>query len=78
MMKNIFETTDMPLIAALCCEGYTISDIDKSNPSKVIFSIDRDERLDQVLKLFWSHSLGVEPMAYFACLKEIKSRIYNN
>jgi len=77
-MKKTFETTDMSLIAALCCNGYLMSGIDKSNPRKVIFSVDSDDQLDAVLQLFWSHQLKVEPMAYFSCLKEIKSRIYSS
>ena len=78
MMKNVLESSDMPMVAALCCLGYSISDIDKTNPRKVIFSINGDDQLDQTVQMFWKHSLKIEPMAYFACLKEIKSRLYNS
>lgn len=74
--KEFFETTDMPLIATLYYFGYKIDAIDKSNPSRAVFLIIRDKKLDEITQGFWSHTLKVEPIAYFNSLKEIKTRLY--
>ncbi|MBU0686773.1 MAG: hypothetical protein KKB81_02815 [Candidatus Margulisbacteria bacterium] len=75
--KDYFKTSDISLCSALCCFGYQIETIDRSNPSKAIFSIKRDEQLDDLIKLYFAHQANVEPISFFNFLKEIKTRIYN-
>ena len=75
--KDYFKTTDLCLCVALCCSGYQVEAIDKQNPSKAIFLIKRDEQLDELIQLYFTHQLKVEPVSYFNFLKEIKTRIYN-
>lgn len=75
--KDYFKTSDIALCASLCCHGYQIEAIDRQNPAKAIFSIERDERLDSLVQSYFTHQLAVEPLSYFNFLKEIKTRIYN-
>lgn len=75
--KDYFKTSDIALCSALCCRGYQVEAIDKHNSAKAIFWIKRDEHLDILISLYFSHQFNVEPISYFNYLKEIKTRIYN-
>lgn len=75
--KDYFKTSDISLCSALCCYGYSVEAIDKANPSKAIFWIRKDERFDDLIKLYFAHQAKVDPISFFNFLKEIKTRIYN-
>ena len=75
--KDYFKTADLALCSTLCCYGYQIEAINRSNPSKAIFSIKRDGQLDKLIQSYFAHELKVEPLSFFNFLKEIKTRIYN-
>lgn len=75
--NDYLRTSDIALCAALCCHGYQIEAIDRQNPARAVFSIERDENLDELVKLYFIHQLKVEPLGFFNFLKEIKTRIYN-
>ena len=74
--NNTFESSDLSLVATLCCFGAVIESVDRSAP-RAIFFIRREKGLDQLVQGFHSHSLQVEPLAYFNALKEAKSRLYS-
>lgn len=74
--QNHFQSSDISLCAALYSYGYALEAIDKSNPSKAIFSIKKDEKIDEVIQQYWTHKLLVEPMSFFNSLREIKNRLY--
>lgn len=78
LVKNdFFQSNDLPLCATLRYFGYDIEAIDKQNPAKAVFSFKQGERLDNLIQQYWAHQLLVEPVAFFNCLKEIKSRVYS-
>jgi hypothetical protein len=76
--NDLYKTTDIALCSAVCCYGYHIEAIDKQNPSKAVFLIEKDEQLDNLIKSYFSHQLRVDPLEFFNFLKEIKTRIYNS
>ena len=73
-----FKTSDLALGATLCYLGYAIEAIEKISYSKSLFLINKDDKLDGLIKDFWAHKLQVEPVAFFNSLKEIKNRLYDN
>ena len=75
--KDYFRTSDICLSTSLCCCGYQIEAVDAQNPSKAVFLIKRDENLDDLIRLYFTHQLKVEPLSFFNFLKEIKTRIYH-
>ena len=75
--KDFLKTSDICLCSALCCYGYNIEAIDKQNSKKVVFLIQRDENLDNLIQQYFTHQLQVEPLSFFNYLKEIKTRIYH-
>ena len=77
LQNDYYKSSDIAMCASLCCYGYNIEAIDKENPYKAIFLVRRDEKLDDIIQLYFTHQLTVEPLSYFNFLKEIKTRIYN-
>ncbi|MDO8557276.1 MAG: DUF5659 domain-containing protein [Candidatus Jorgensenbacteria bacterium] len=75
--KDYFKTSDICLASALCCCDYQIEAIERIDPSKSVFLIKRDEQLDSLIQLYFTHQLKVEPLSFFGFLKEIKTRIYH-
>ena len=75
---DYYKTSDIALCSALCCFGYQIEAVDKQNPAKVIFLLKKDGQLDDLIQLYFTHQLKVEPLSFFNFLKEIKTRIYNS
>lgn len=73
-----YRTSDLALCAALYVNGYLIEAIDREDPSRVVFYFPRNEYLDDVVRLFLTHQLKVDPLAYFNALREIKTRIRND
>ena len=76
MKNDFFETSDMALCVTLCALGFTLDCVDRSNPPRAVFVIQREEGLDETIQRYWSHSLAVDPLAYSATQKNIKSRLY--
>lgn len=74
--NNSFESSDLSLVAALCCFGAVIESVDRSAP-RAVFYIRRENGLGQLVQAFHAHSLQVEPLTYFNALKEAKSRLYS-
>ncbi len=76
--NDSFETGDMPLAALLAYCGYSIEAIDKSDHLRAEFTFGRDEKMAGIIQLYWRKQLKVEPIRYFSCIKEIKSRLHNS
>lgn len=74
--NNYFETTDISCASAIYCMGEKIEAIDKTDPYRASFVFKRSKELDALIQGFWAHSLLVDPLAYFNCLKEVKTRLY--
>lgn len=75
--NKYFESSDLSLITTLASIGYNVEAIDRNNGSRATFLIPRDKFLDEKIQAFWSHSITVDPLIYFNCLKELKTRLYN-
>ncbi|MBP8961081.1 hypothetical protein KBG31_02570 [Patescibacteria group bacterium] len=75
-LKDYYSTSDLALTTAISL-WYPIEAIDKTNPHKATFLFRRDEKLDELLELYWKRELKVEPQLYFQQLKAIKTRLYS-
>lgn len=71
-----YKTSDLSLTAVIQLYGFEIKEIDRSNPRRIIFVMDKNKELDDLIQAFWSRNLKVEPLAYFESIKLIKARIY--
>ena len=81
MIQNLketdyYRTSDLPLASTLLAEGYVIEAIEKSG-TRAIFLIKRDHTLDDLVQLYFTRQLRVEPQALLDCVKSLKTRIYS-
>ncbi len=75
--NDLFQSSDLSLIATLCCFGATIECIDRNGGPRAVFCVRREHGLDQLVQAFWSHELKVDPLDYFNALKQCKTRLYD-
>ena len=75
--KVFYRSSDISMISAMLCYEYSIEKIERQDTGKAFFLIEKDEKLENLIKLFFAHKLKVDPLSYFNFLKETKTRIYN-
>ncbi len=75
--NELFETSDLSLVAALCCFGAKIDAVERNSGPRATFYLRHEKGLDALVQAFWAHTLQVEPLEYFNALKEAKSRLYD-
>lgn len=76
--NEYFQSSDLALVAVLLSFGYSIGAVGCTNGPRMAFYVLRDQFLDEKVQAFWAHTLTVDPLVYFNCLKEAKTRLYNN
>ncbi|OGZ13850.1 MAG: hypothetical protein A2942_02840 [Candidatus Lloydbacteria bacterium RIFCSPLOWO2_01_FULL_50_20] len=75
--NDLFESTDLSLVSALLCFGAVIEHVDRSAP-RANFSIHREKGLNELVRAFFAHELKVDPLVYFNCIREAKTRLYQD
>ena len=71
-----FESSDLPLIAALCSFGANIEAVERGGGPRVTFILKRERGMDQLVQAYYARELKVEPLTYFQALRDAKSRLY--
>lgn len=69
-----FETTELPLAAALQTLGF-IPDVVKTPNSKFLFVFDKSHELDIAVIDYWTNRLKVSPKLQWNNVRELKSRM---
>lgn len=73
--NEYFESSDLSLVAALCCYGAVIESVDRSK-QRAVFYMRREKGMTSLVQAFYEHTLQVEPLSYFQALRESKTRLY--
>ncbi|NMB91233.1 hypothetical protein GYA37_00085 [candidate division WWE3 bacterium] len=73
--KNLYKCADLCLAGVLTL-WFPVVNLDNTIPQKVLFCFEDSSELRNILKMFWSDNLQVEPKSYFQSIKLLKSRIY--
>ena len=74
---NTFSTSDLTLSSTLLYLGFPIEALNRLDPQRVEFHFSNKFDLHKAIKSFHKGEIQVEPKRYFACIKEIKNRIYS-
>lgn len=74
---NPFITYDIGLAASLVTLGYSLLDVDKSNPRKSQFMFNRDEHTEKMVNNYWDDSLTLPARSLIDNLKMLKNRLYS-
>lgn len=72
-----FITYDIGLASALVTLGYTLWDVDKSNPKKSQFIFRRDEHIDKMINQYWDDKLTLPARSLLDNQKMLKNRLYS-
>tara|TARA_Y100000310_G_C20229723_1_gene599649 strand:- start:38 stop:280 length:243 start_codon:yes stop_codon:yes gene_type:complete len=79
MIKHAYETNDLNLTATLCCLGYGIAHLDRSNAKRVVFFISGDQKaIQKDVERYWNGELKLSPSQLFLHQKALKQRLYSN
>lgn len=76
-LKDHYSTSDIALATTLSL-FYPLEVVDRTNPHKAQFLFKRDDQIDQLIETYWRGEIKINPQAYFAALKNLKSRLYAN
>lgn len=72
-----YKTTDFQICSVLLYFRHKLSEIDKSNPSRCTFEIERKSNTDEIIEKFYDGRLLVEPKRFATIQKDIKCRLFN-
>lgn len=72
-----FYTYDLGCSSALISAGFKLVAMNKSNPKKVLFILNREIGIEKVVDDYWADRLEVKARAFFDNIKMLKNRIYS-
>lgn len=76
-LHDYYQTSDLAITTFLSI-FFPIDTIDKSNPERAIFQFKHSPDLDRYIEAYFRDEQPVSPRLFFAQLKFIKSRLYEN
>ena len=76
--EKLYPISDLGLASALCCMGYQITSMDRSEPRRTVFEFQEQKGIEQAIEDYWNGALALPPAALFTHQKLLKQRIYSN
>ena len=76
--QNTFQTSDIFLASTLTCLGHDLIEVDTTNPKRVGFCFDSNNKLQEDIQRFWRGKILVEPKRLFDSQRFLKARIYSS
>lgn len=73
--SSFFETSDFPLAVTLLSLGFTLQQLDSSNPSRAVFFFTSSEALQKTVDDFWNGKISIEPLSFLNNQRALKARI---
>ncbi len=77
MSKN-FSTYDLGLATVLITLDYNLIKLDKTNPKKIRFVFEEDNKIEKVMVDYWNDKVKLPALSLFNNQKMLKNRIYTN
>lgn len=74
--ENYYKTSDLALATVLSLY-YQIESLETTDNRKIFFVFKKTQELENLIGMYWSGELRVEPQQFFNQLKVIKTRIYS-
>lgn len=78
MSMDAYVTQDLPLAATLVVLGQHLIDIERTNPRRAGFCFSNSKQLQELVELFQTGQLVVEPRSYFDAIRHVKNRLYGD
>lgn len=71
-----FETTDLPLVAVLRLQGFTIKDI-RRDGKRAIFILEDKPKRQEIVRNFYNDAISISPLKFWNSVTDVKALIYN-
>jgi len=71
-----FETTDLPLVAVLRLQGFTIKDI-RRDGKRAIFILEDKPKRQEIVRNFYNDAISISPLKFWNSVADVKALIYN-
>lgn len=71
-------TSDLGLAASLTAAGFSVLELDKSNPRRIEFVFEDSQKLQTAISSYWRKELMVPGMTLMESIKQLKSRMYSS
>lgn len=71
------KTADMGLAASLVASGFTVVDVDRSDPRRVVFVFINNPELQEHISRYWSDELLLPASLLLDSIRKLKARIYS-
>lgn len=68
-----YKTSDMSLAATLESLRFYCNGLEQGPSKRMLFCFDDSDELQQVIDMYWSSTLRVEPMSLLMAMKKIKA-----
>lgn len=78
MPKRSFTTADLPLVAFLRLQNYTITKIDTEDGGRAFFTLEDDPKREGLVLCFFNKQTTVEPLTFLDQIRNLKSLIRQN
>jgi len=72
--EDLYQSSDFALVTSLSLFSPIIR-LDTDNAGRVIFSFNKTEQLEEIVKDYWNGDLRVDPIRFYSQLKTVKSRL---
>lgn len=76
--NEYYRSYDLGICASLVSAGFKLISIDKSNPKKCEFFLERSPGIDSAIKSYWADELQVNARTLIDNVKAIKNRLYSS
>lgn len=74
----VWTTYDLNCSAALLCAGFELITVDKgADRRKSLFVFKKQDRLEEIVELYWSDNLEVKAREFADTIKALKNRLYS-
>lgn len=78
MPKRLFTTADLPLVAFLRLNNYSISKIQREDGGRAFFTLEDDSKRETLVLKFFNRETTIEPLSYLDQIRNLKSLIRQN
>lgn len=78
MKDQTFSTDSFQLASYLLSESCHLLSVDKSNPQRLAFVFEDDERRKTLTSEFLSYKAVIEPHRYYSAQRDLKQMIYQS
>lgn len=76
MKHEYYQSSDFCLVSTLVSLGFSVSNLDRSNPQRINFNFTDTTELRQSVDLYWKKQIKVSPLDFYYAQRQLKTLMY--